>query len=276
MCPLIDFQCSYAVLERSGKAESLAGSTDLALVQPINDQEIKDAIDALNRSTEAITKQTDTLRQQQDALERLVANNGKIVDSRNILELKQRHKWRTDRKALSTNVELLSQGLDYHISELEQQNKGAGGNLHKTVDEMLHSDDRLLASLQKLGWELETEDPEEQEGVNKLRDICARLIKYTVEGIRTRMDRLYLESIQSFKPSSDNERAPQDEVKALQEELESLYSEILPVAQMSVEQQHLEPSLRSLSARDGQSLNCSAEAVDYVSTQFLPSSYFVC
>jgi hypothetical protein len=57
---------------------------------------------------------------------------------------------------------------------------------------------------------------------------------------------------------------PTEDITAVQEELESLYAEILPVAQMSVEQQYLEPALKSLSARNGQSLGRSSAAVDYV------------
>jgi hypothetical protein len=50
----------------------------------------------------------------------------------------------------------------------------------------------------------------------------------------------------------------------LQEELESLYAEILPVAQMSTEQQFLEPALKSLAAKTRQGLARSAQATNYV------------
>jgi hypothetical protein len=152
---------------------------------------------------------------------------------------------------------------------LEQQCKGPGGDVDKLVDETFRSDNKLLSSLQKLGWELDTEDPEEIESVDKLREICARLIKYTVECIRTKLDRSYLESLESYVKSNAGDHAAKDEVHILQDELESLYSEILPVAQMSVEQQWLEPSLRSLSAKNSQGLGRSAEALTYVSTTAL-------
>lgn len=47
-------------------------------------------------------------------------------------------------------------------------------DISQIVDGVLRSDDKLLASLQKLGYELETDDPEEGENVSKLREICAR------------------------------------------------------------------------------------------------------
>lgn len=96
-----------------------------------------------------------------------------------------------------------------------------------------------------------------------ITDSC-RLIKTTVETLRTRLDRIYLEAILAAERSGDVKAATQDDVKALEEELESLYSEILPVAQMSTEQQHLEPALKSTDAQSGQSLRRSAVAVTYV------------
>ena len=158
----------------------------------------------------------------------------------------------------------MSHGLEFRISDIEQQTKGLGAGLRQTVDSLFQSDDKLLSSLQKLGWELETEDPEEQESIQKLRDICARLIKYTVEAIRTKLDRVYLETLESSKRTGDRSQVSKDDLVLLQEEVESLYSEILPVAQMSVEQQYLEPALKSLAAKNGDSQSRSAAAVTYV------------
>lgn len=244
----------------------MAASTDLSTVQALSDQEMQDAIDELNRSTEAINQQTETLRQQQDALSRLVSSSSKVGDARSDLEVKRLHKWESDRKALNTAVELLTQSLDYRVSELEQQSRGTAGDLTAIIDSMLHSDDKLLSSLQKLGWELDMEDPEETDSVTKLREICARLIKYTVEFIRTKLDRVYLETLESFPQSGTSREAVKADVASQQEELEELYSEVLPVAQMSAEQQWLEPALRSLSTKNGSSVSRSAEALAYVST----------
>jgi hypothetical protein len=133
------------------------------------------------------------------------------------------------------------------------------------VDTLFRSDDKLLSSLQKLGWELETESPEEEQDVAMLRETCARLIKFTVEGIRTKLDRIYLESLEISAQTRATTRVAPDEVSALQEELESLYAEILPVAQMTTEQQFLEPALKSLAAKSGQGLARSAQATSYVS-----------
>lgn len=99
-------------------------------------------------------------------------------------------------------------------------------------------------------------------GAPKTSLITYRLIKHTVERIRTRLDRIYLDALTDTKHANWNNEG--SEVADLQEELESLYSEILPVAQMSAEQQFLEPALREIAARDGQGQQRSAKAVKYV------------
>lgn len=88
-----------------------------------------------------------------------------------------------------------------------------------------------------------------------------RLIKHTVEGIRTKLDRIYLEALQN---SSSGEAPDSQETTDLQDELESLYSEILPVAQMSAEQQFLQPALKAIEASDGQGQKRADTAVEYV------------
>lgn len=94
--------------------------------------------------------------------------------------------------------------------------------------------------------------------------IIGRLIKTTVETIRTKLDRVYLEALVAAAYQHANAPPSSTEIKELGDEVESLYSEILPVAQMSVEQQRLDPAIQGVSTRDGQSLYRSAAALTYV------------
>ncbi|KAK4667880.1 uncharacterized protein QC764_703870 [Podospora pseudoanserina] len=258
----------YAALEKAGIVDKLASSSDLAAVQGLTDENVRDAIEQLDRSTQAITKQTETLKQQREALDRLVAADRQTRQERRVFESEQDRKYESQRRDLTLAVEELSQSLDSQLLELEQQTTGAGPAIQQTVDTLFRSDDKLLASLQKLGWELDTKDPEEQNHVVMLRETCARdsregrLIKCTVEGVRTRLDRIYLETLE--KNSGSSSRVSPGEVSSLQEEVESLYSEILPVAQMSVEQQFLEPALKKVEAKNGQEQAKSKQATGYV------------
>lgn len=91
-----------------------------------------------------------------------------------------------------------------------------------------------------------------------------RLIKTIVESVRAKLDAVYLDALVTAERSGTADPATDDEVQVLQEEVESLYSEILSVAQMSVEQQYLEPALRSITAKSGQSLGKTTLALKYV------------
>ncbi len=283
----------YAALEESGLAERLAVSSDLTAARVLSDQEIRDAIEELNRSTQAITHHTETLKLQQEALDRLVDAARQSSEERVVREAGQARKWQAQRRDLASSVCTarsrpvafawvctdaqqageLSQTLSSRITELEQQTTGAGATIQQTVDTLFRSDDKLLSSLQKLGWELETEDASEQKDVAVLRETCARLIKFTVEGIRTKLDRLFLESLELPAQAGAANRVSSGEVSALQEELESLYAEILPVAQMSTEQQFLEPALKGLAAKNGRGMARSAQATSYVSTSYMSRSF---
>jgi len=94
--------------------------------------------------------------------------------------------------------------------------------------------------------------------------IQARLIKHTVEGIRTRLDRIYLDALNKSSSTKNSHDADSQEVNDLQEELESLYSEVFSVAQMSAEQQYLEPALEKISSNNGQGQERSVKAIQYV------------
>jgi hypothetical protein len=212
------------------------------------------------------------LRHQQDALSRLIKNESKDTQARAALDLKHSQAMEIERKALRSSLEGLCQEIELQLSELDWHGSGAVDSTQHVVNSLFTADDKLLSSLQKLGWELETEDPQEKENVKKLQDICARLIKYTVEACRAKLDRIYLESLEAASRSNGHQAVQVEDITTVQDELESLYSEILPVAQMSVEQQYLAPALKSLSARNGKSFVKTARAIDYVS---LPPRFYL-
>lgn len=180
-------------------AEKLAMSSDLTAARVLSDQEMKDAIDELKRSTQAITRHTEALKQQQEALGRLVDTNRESNKARVTIQEGRLQKWEAERSSLTVEVcptksrpspqcpvlileqaDELSQSLSSRIRELEQQRTGAGATIQKTVDTLFRSDDKLLSSLQKLGWELETEDGEEQNDVSLLRETCARFVHLAI------------------------------------------------------------------------------------------------
>lgn len=67
-------------------------------------------------------------------------------------------------------VDTITQDISLRLAELELQ----GPSINDQVSARLQSDDALLSGLQKLGWELEQPDPDEERAVEKLREICMR------------------------------------------------------------------------------------------------------
>ncbi|KAH6606929.1 hypothetical protein Trco_006082 [Trichoderma cornu-damae] len=254
----------YSVLDRNGQVDILANLHDLSEVQGITEDDVKVAIDELRRSTESITKQSEALRQQQDALSRLVRKRAENVARRRDLDLDKQSKSESERQRVAAEVEAASQSLAFRISDLEEQGTQAGSNLNGTLGEIFRSDDRLLANLQKLGWELEQPDPDETSKIDKLRETCSRLVKITVETVRARLDTTYMDTLMEAERSGRVRPSTDDEVKALEAEVESLHSEILSVVEISMEQQYLNPALKTLSIEGGQSATRTSNALEYI------------
>lgn len=61
------------------------------------------------------------------------------------------------------------------MSELSRDAQPASHQeLRNSLDAVFESDDKLLTSLQKLGWELDQPDPDAAQPVEKLRETCLR------------------------------------------------------------------------------------------------------
>ncbi|QUC19248.1 uncharacterized protein UV8b_03489 [Ustilaginoidea virens] len=251
---------TYVELDKRGRVDELAGSHDLAQVRAVTEDELRVATEELGRSTEHIARQTETLRQQHDAVSRMAKKQAETAAQREELERVQRRQNEQERHQLTMEVENLSREIHLSLAEMQDQ----GPALAHGVAAVLQSDDKLLSSLQKLGCELDQPDPDEALATEKLRAASMRLINTTVEAVRARLDMVYLEALVAAEHSNTVAPATSQQVAHLQEEVESLYSEIFPVAQMAAEKQHVEPALEHIAARSGQSLSKTASSLKYV------------
>ncbi|KAG6105759.1 hypothetical protein E4U31_001249 [Claviceps sp. LM219 group G6] len=250
----------YIELDQTGRVDQLADSHDLSYVQAVTEEDLRLAIEQLGQSTETIDKQTETLRQQRDALSRMVKRQAENKARRREMERAQRRSKDVQRAQLTKEVDTITQDISLRLAELELQ----GPSINHQVSALLQSDDALLSGLQKLGWELEQPDVDEERAVEKLREICLRLITMTVQTIRARLDTIYLETLVAAENSGAMKPATGQEVTELQEEVESLYSEISSVAQISIEKQYLEPALQSIATKNGRSLSKTVSSLNYV------------
>jgi hypothetical protein len=94
----------YAALEEAGLAERLALSSDLTTTRVLSDHEIKDAIEELNRSTQAITHHAQTLKLQQQALDSLTTATRQSNEERMAITAGQATKWQAQRRDLASTV----------------------------------------------------------------------------------------------------------------------------------------------------------------------------
>lgn len=85
-----------------------------------------------------------------------------------------------------------------------------------------------------------------------------------MEGVRLRLDRAYIEALGVYQVERKTTPKNEQEVMELQAELDSLYSEILPVAQMSAEQRYLDCAVRAIASQDKQGLEKSKTIIEYV------------
>ncbi|KAI6246989.1 hypothetical protein HI914_04985 [Erysiphe necator] len=243
---------------------TLSRDKDLSLVLQLNDHEIQTAINELRKSTSMIEKQCKTLRMQKSALSGLSKNFKRANQVRCQAEKAQLRKWEVEKSCISASqISDLVQSLIYKSSDQVQYLKTADVNSKQAVSNVLQSDDRILSSFQKLLSNLDDNLPENQEKIERVKDLCARYIKLTVDGTRTKLDRIYLEALK-YPPSLQGSLEDGQQARELQEELESLYSEIHPVAQISVEQQYLEPALQVTNNTNSTYYDRFYKAIQYI------------
>lgn len=90
-----------------------------------------------------------------------------------------------------------------------------------------------------------------------------------MERVRLRLDRVYMENLDGYPVEKNDIFEGEPEVTELQAELDSLYSEILPVAQMSTEQRYLDCAVRAIASQDKQGLEKSMKVIDYVRLNYI-------
>lgn len=101
--------------------------------------------------------------------------------------------------------------------------------------------------------------------MKKASQLSAALVEYAADEVYCRLDRLYLDIVQTSNLTSDDMRINKDgAVATLEENLESLYFEIDILAQMSTNQQFNVPILREIQNQRGQERNASHRILRYV------------
>ena len=79
-----------------------------------------------------------------------------------------------ERDQLAAETQDLARTIEYRVADLEQQSDDNQTGLHDILQLVLDADDKLLAGLQKLGHELQQQDPEDAKAADRIRETCLR------------------------------------------------------------------------------------------------------
>ncbi len=119
------------------------------------------------------------------------------------------------------------------------------------MTETLKGDDKLLERLESLAGELTSDDGLQGDAiVERAKGVCAKLTNLMEEEIHCRLDRVFLESNQAASESTEPPKQSDGVEKSIAEDLNSLYSEIRAVAEMSVDKAFKEPIMRQLNKKN--------------------------
>jgi hypothetical protein len=94
----------YDALASSEQVGVLFASADAQYLPELDEKELRNAIDELQKSTASIEKHTQTLRKQQEAVASLLKSNRRSASSRASVNQAQHRIWDVEAKQLTTSV----------------------------------------------------------------------------------------------------------------------------------------------------------------------------
>jgi len=122
-----------------------------------------------------------------------------------------------------------------------------------------------LARTDRLARELKVSDVDDEHQITRLRELCKRLSTYLADEIRCRLDRIYLETSRSpTKSTSSSSGDEADLQSSLEAELDTLYSEITAVAQMSTSLEFEKPLIEASRQKKVQNESYIRSVLDHV------------
>lgn len=120
-----------------------------------------------------------------------------------------------------------------------------------SLSDQLKRDDRALSTMEDVISGIKS-NHKGTSIIKRTTNLGTTLADYIAEEIHNRLDRIYLEAIQTELPDEASPFANEQTIIALREELESLHSEIEVLADLSTKQQYLEPILRGINGEHDQ------------------------
>ncbi|KAL1967782.1 hypothetical protein VTN77DRAFT_2471 [Rasamsonia byssochlamydoides] len=244
-------------LEASGALQNFLRHADLPTTRPLLEEDIRTATATLKASTAAIQRQTAILKSQHELARRCRSrdNDSERDQYQELAGLNRRH--RLEKQRVTAAADDLKNDIDARLSAQREQAQAEKRQLLMSVTAKLKDDDRALAKAETLASELEST---EEDHILKKRaaELTSALSRFVSEEIYCRLDRLYLETLKAGDCVSGEAAATDDSIIVLEQDLESLYSEIEVLAEISARQQFGEQILRELQ-RNHDQLNSTLE-----------------
>ena len=230
-------------LSQHGNSRGTRKDGDDRGVVPMREEELLEAIAELDASTEALNRQSQALEAQQTLVERRHYDSLQIRQSRGnyIAQMEQKNSGEIQKLdpeicQVQEEIEVLFRHTKDHIGKRSK-------SISSQASDLTNSHDRRLKDLTQQNLAGASIDQAASMPVEKVERLAAALSKLVAEEIQTRLDRTYLESLQAADSDEPNDT---EDVRVLEEDLHSLYTEIPGVAEMFVSQAYTEPLTKAI------------------------------
>jgi hypothetical protein len=270
------FSCllRYSQLSANGRFQSLQSEDSRFLSH--RDEDLEAAVAFLQTSTAAIEEHIKVLNFQKDALEDLKALNKPNLAVEHIRNDRRRREHQ-EKSRLEIAIEDLSSSISSNLATATSEAKAEHAALLSYATERLSSDDRMLAVLPKIASNIAAQPPASND-TKAIDQWCKAIVSFRAAEIKARVDATYqlnlAKSATSELPDGD-EGDLQAEKSALQEELESLHSEIAAMAEMVVEHELREPIVKTREIAEEQRRQAQRAWLAYVCIHPHPQHQFV-
>ncbi|KAK3068409.1 hypothetical protein LTS18_000676, partial [Coniosporium uncinatum] len=218
-----------------------------SLTAPVYDDELLDAISALESSTATIEKQTETLDAQRDALLALVAQSDEISPQAERANTTRNRRRAQEASHLNFDVEELSASVKDQLLMSQKQTTNALQSLTAYATDRLALDNRKLEAMSDLSSKI---DPISDHRTDQkvIEQWCQALIAFRALEMKTRVETIYHTKLAESQNGAvhDGDAEPHAEKEALEAELQSLRDEIASVAEMVVDHDLRLPILTSV------------------------------
>ncbi|KAL1958100.1 hypothetical protein VTO42DRAFT_5140 [Malbranchea cinnamomea] len=229
----------YSNLMSSPSFNNILQSPNLLSTRPFLDDEIATAIESLKNSTAAIEAQTEVLQAQYKELRAILQEEDQNLRRRETVLERFNGKNADEARKVYGAVEELSSDLVARLDKTLVMLEAENNVLVPRVSNMLKEHDNIFYEFEELASRLE-EDEDDDLLEKRATNLSVQLGRLMAEEISCRLDRLYFESISEGQNQTHSERDEAgdqaEQLASLEEEINSLYSEIDVLAQMAAQQ----------------------------------------